>query len=268
MALFVSFEGGEGSGKSTQVERLGDALAGLGVPTLKLHEPGYTELGDHIRYLIKSKPWGGVTISSTAEIFLFAAARGELVSKVLSGKVKDPRLVIIADRYADSTVAYQGYGRRLPLEQVEAVNRLATGGLMPHKTFLLDCPPGRGLRRVDVQAHLFNDQDYRIEADSLDSWQLEEGRGSGNPLNPRNLDQDGARRFEDEPLSFHERVRAGYLEMAEREPERWEIVDALGSVDEVFGAIWGVIEGMDEFQRILSHAQDVPALLGSYDNGS
>lgn len=237
MALFVSFEGGEGSGKSTQVERLGDALAGLGVPTLKLHEPGYTELGDHIRYLIKSKPWGGVTISSTAEIFLFAAARGELVSKVLSGKVKDPRLVIIADRYADSTVAYQGYGRRLSLEQVEAVNRLATGGLMPHKTFLLDCPPGRGLRRVDVQAHLFN-----MEA---------AGRA----------DQDGARRFEDEPLSFHERVRAGYLEMAEREPERWEIVDALGSVDEVFGAIWDVIEGMDEFQRILSHAQDVPALL-------
>ena len=238
MALFVSFEGGEGSGKSTQVERLGDALAGLGVPTLKLHEPGYTELGDHIRYLIKSKPWGGVTISSTAEIFLFAAARGELVSKVLSGKVKDPRLVIIADRYADSTVAYQGYGRRLPLEQVEAVNRLATGGLMPHKTFLLDCPPGRGLRRVDVQAHLFN-----MEMT---------GRA----------DQDGARRFEDEPLRFHERVRAGYLEMAEREPERWEVVDALGSVDEVFGSIWGVIEGMDEFQRILSHAQDVPALLG------
>ena len=244
MALFISLEGGEGSGKSTQVERLGDALAELGVPTLKLHEPGYTELGDHIRYLIKSKPWGGVTISSTAEIFLFAASRGELVSKVLSSKVKDPRLVIIADRYADSTIAYQGYGRRLPLDQVEAVNRLATGGVMPHKTFLLDCPPGRGLRRVDVQAHLFN-----MEMT---------GR----------TDEDGARRFEDEPLSFHKRVRAGYLEMAEREPERWEIVDALGSPDEVFRSIWDVIEGMDEFQRILNRARDVPALLGSYDDGS
>ena len=154
MALFISLEGGEGSGKTTQVERLADALAELGVPTLKLHEPGYTELGDHIRYLIKSKPWGGVTISPTAELFLFAASRGEMVSKVLTGKIEDPRLVIIADRYADSTIAYQGYGRRLPLDQVAAVNRLATGGLMPHKTFLLDCPPGRGLKRVDVQAQL------------------------------------------------------------------------------------------------------------------
>ena len=97
MALFISLEGGEGSGKTTQVERLSDALANLGVPTLKIHEPGYTELGDHIRYLIKSKPWGGVTISPTAELFLFAASRGELVSKMLANKVKDPRLVIIAD---------------------------------------------------------------------------------------------------------------------------------------------------------------------------
>ena len=244
MALFISLEGGEGSGKTTQVERLSDALAQSGVPTLKIHEPGYTELGDHIRFLIKSKPWGGVTISPTAELFLFAASRGELVSKVLTRKVKDPRLVIIADRYADSTIAYQGYGRRLSLGQVEAVNQLATGGLMPQKTFLLDCPPGRSLQRVDVQAHLF----------AVDLT----GRA----------DQDGARRFEDEPLSFHERVRAGYRELADREPDRWEVIDALASPDEVFQSIWSVIQRMDEFQRILSHTQDVPALLSSYDHGS
>ena len=244
MALFISLEGGEGSGKTTQVERLSDALARLGVPTLTIHEPGYTELGDHIRYLIKSKPWGGVTISPTAELFLFAASRGELVSKMLASKVKDPRLVIIADRYADSTTAYQGYGRRLPLDQVKAVNQLATGGLMPQKTFLLDCPPGRGLQRVDVQAHLFD--------------MTSAGR----------TDEDGARRFEDEPLRFHERVRAGYRELADGEPERWEVVDALASPDEVFQSIWSVIQCMDEFQRILSHTQDVPALLGSYDDGS
>ena len=244
MALFISLEGGEGSGKTTQVERLSDSLAKLGVPTLKIHEPGYTELGDHIRYLIKSKPWGGVTISPIAELFLFAASRGELVSKLLAEKAKDPRLVIIADRYADSTIAYQGYGRRLPLGQVEAVNQLATGGLVPQKTFLLDCPPGRGLQRVDVQAHLF-DMDLTGRAD-----------------------QDGARRFEDEPLSFHERVRAGYLELADREPDRWEIIDALASPDEVFQSIWSAIQRMDEFQRILSHTQDVPVLLSSYDHGS
>lgn len=244
MALFISLEGGEGSGKSTQVERLSDALAKLRVPTLKLHEPGYTELGDHLRYLIKGKPWGGVTISPTAELFLFAASRGELVSKVLSRKMKDPRLVIIADRYADSTIAYQGYGRRLPLGQVGAINQLATGGLMPQKTFLLDCPPGRGLQRVDVQAHLF---DVGLT-----------GR----------VDEDGARRFEDEPISFHERVRTGYRELADREPDRWEIIDALASPDEVFQSIWSVIQGMDEFQCILSHIQDVPALLSAHDNGS
>lgn len=244
MALFISLEGGEGSGKSTQVDRLSDALAKLRVPTLKIHEPGYTELGDHLRYLIKGKPWGGVTISPTAELFLFAASRGELVSKVLSRKMKDPRLVIIADRYADSTIAYQGYGRRLPLGQVGAINQLATGGLMPQKTFLLDCPPGRGLQRVDVQAHLF---DVGLT-----------GR----------VDEDGARRFEDEPISFHERVRTGYRELADREPGRWEIIDALASPDEVFQSIWSVIQGMDEFQRILSHIQDVPALLSAHDNGS
>ena len=244
MALFISLEGGEGSGKTTQVERLSDALAKLGVPTLKIHEPGYTELGDHIRYLIKSKPWGGVTISPTAELFLFAASRGELVSKVLIERAKDPRLVIIADRYADSTIAYQGYGRRLPLDLVAAVNRLATGGVIPHKTFLLDCPPGRGLQRVEVQAHLFD--------------MTSTGR----------TDEDGARRFEDEPLSFHERVWAGYRELADREPDRWEIIDALASPDEVFQSIWSIIGRMDEFQRILSHTQDVPAILSSYDRGT
>ncbi|MCE2458947.1 MAG: dTMP kinase [Dehalococcoidia bacterium] len=241
--MFISLEGGEGSGKTTQVERLSDALAKLGVPALKIHEPGYTELGDHLRYLIKSKPWG-VTISPAAELFLFAASRGELVSKVLSRKMKDPRLVIIADRYADSTIAYQGYGRRLPLAQVVAVNQLATGGLMPIKTFLLDCPPGRGLQRVDVQAHLFD-----IELT---------GRA----------DQDGARRFEDEPLSFHDRVRTGYRALADREPDRWEVIDALASPDEVFQSIWSVIQRMDEFQSILNHIQDVPALLSAYDSAS
>ena len=243
MALFISLEGGEGSGKTTQVERLSDALAKLGIPALKIHEPGYTELGDHLRYLIKSKPWG-VTISPAAELFLFAASRGELVSKVLSRKMRDPRLVIIADRYADSTIAYQGYGRRLPLAQVVAVNQLATGGLMPQKTFLLDCPPKRGLQRVDVQAHLF-------EVDLM-------GRA----------DEDGARRFEDEPISFHDRVRTGYRELADSEPDRWEVIDALASPDEVFQSIWSVIQRMDEFQRILSTIQEVPALLSSSDSGA
>ncbi len=244
MALFISLEGGEGSGKTTQVERLTDSLTKLGISTLKIHEPGYTELGDHIRHLIKSRPWGGVTISPTAELFLFAASRAELVSKVLAEQAKNPHLVIVADRYADSTVAYQGYGRQMPVELVEAVNHLATGGLMPHKTFLLDCPPGQGLRRVEVQTHLFD--------------MTSAGR----------TDEDGSRRFEDEPLSFHERVHTGYLKLADREPERWEVIDALADPDEVFQRIWNVIARMDEFQRIMSQIRDAPVLFGSYGNGS
>ena len=244
MALFISLEGGEGSGKTTQVERLSDALGKLGVPTLTIHEPGYTELGDHIRHLIKSRPWGGVTISPGAELFLFAASRAELVSKVLTERAKNPHLVIIADRYADSTVAYQGYGRQMQVELIEAVNHLATGGFMPRKTFLLDCPPGRGLQRVDVQAHLFD--------------MTATGR----------TDDDGARRFEDEPLSFHERVRAGYLELATREPERWEVIDALANPDEVFQSIWSAIERMDEFQHIVRQIQDIPVLFGSHSHGA
>jgi dTMP kinase len=229
LALFISLEGGEGSGKTTQVERLSDALAKLGVSTLKIHEPGYTELGDHIRYLIKSKPWGGVTISPTAELFLFAASRGELVSKVLTRKVKDPRLVIIADRYADSTIAYQGYGRRLPLELVNATNRLATNRLMPHKTFLLDLTPEEGLSRAGSVQRKFSEADQG-------------GR----------LDEEGSRRFEEEPRNFHERVRRGYLALAKDEPDRWMIVDATQSEDSVFESIWGHLQELDEFRELLA----------------
>ena len=244
MALFISFEGGEGSGKTTQAERLSNALTRVGVSILEVHEPGHTELGDHIRQLIKGRPWGGVTVSPTAELFLFAASRAELVSKALTERARDPRLVIIADRYADSTTAYQGYGRRLPLDLVESVNRLATGGLMPHKTFLLDCPPKRGLERVEVQTRLF---DMNLA-----------GRA----------DQDGARRFEDEPLNFHERVRRGYLKLAKQEPDRWEIIDALADPDEVFQSIWNSLERMDEFERVLSQLQDAPDLFGLHAYGS
>ena len=156
MALFISFEGGEGSGKSTQAQRLVESLEQSGVPTMLFHEPGSTNLGFHIRDLIKGRPWGKETISPTAELFLFSASRAELVAKVLSKQVKTPGLVIVADRYVDSTTAYQGYGRKMDLDLVKAVNRLATGDLMPHKTFLLDCLPAEGLKRVgSLQAGLF-----------------------------------------------------------------------------------------------------------------
>ena len=215
MALFISFEGGEGSGKSTQAERLAQAVRQSGVATVLLHEPGSTNLGFHIRDLIKGRPWGSETISPIAELFLFAAARAELVSKVLSKQMDSDQLVIIADRYADSTTAYQGYGRRLPLDLVEATNRLATGGLMPDITFLLDLPPVAGLKRIGtLQTKLF---DMNATA---------------------RLGDETSRRFEEEPLAFHERVRRGYRALVAAEPDRWAVVDAMGTEGEVFASIW------------------------------
>ena len=234
MALFISLEGGEGAGKSTQAKRLVQALTELGIPTFLLHEPGSTNLGFHIRDLIKGRPWGSEPMSHGAELFLFAASRAELVSKVLSKQMDTDQLVIIADRYADSTTAYQGYGRKLPLDLVEATNRLATGGLMPHKTFLLDCPPDLGLARVgSVQTHLF---------DMHSIGRLDKGEGS--------------RRFEEEPLAFHERVRNGYHQLVRAEPDRWVVVDCARDEDSVFESIWDFLQQLSLFRDLVSIEND------------
>lgn len=235
MALFISFEGGEGSGKTTQVERLTQTLTATGIPTIQLHEPGSTNLGRHIRRLIKGNPLGRnsqgkkETISPTAELFLFAAARAELVSKVLQHQAQRDRLVILADRYADSTTAYQGYGRRLPLRLVEATNRLATGNVTPDLTFLIDVPPSEGLKRVGAgQAPLF---DFNED---------EQGR----------MDDESSRRFEEESMAFHERVQRGYHELVRAEPGRWVVVDGLMSSDAVFDAVWETVQSLDKFRAL------------------
>ena len=229
MALFISLEGGEGSGKSTQLDRLADAIDRSGVSILKIHEPGSTHLGLHIRSLIKGRPWKGEAISPEAELFLFAASRAQLVARLLAKQMETRRLVIIADRYADSTTAYQGYGRRLPIDIVNATNRLATNGLMPHKTFLLDLTPEEGLRRVG--------------SDKRELFEPDQGG---------RMDEEDSRRFEEEPRTFHERVRKGYLTLAKEEPDRWVIVDASQDEDSVFESIWGHIQGLDEFQEMLA----------------
>ena len=241
MSTFISFEGGEGCGKSTQAKRLADALADLGVPVFPFHEPGYTRLGLHIRELIKGKPFGSETISPGAELMLFAAARAELVSKILARRVDEDPLVIIADRYADSTTAYQGYGRRLPLDLVASVNALATQGIAPRKTILLDCPPEKGLERVgSPQTTLFD------------------MGGVGR------LDEEGSRRFEEEPLAFHRRVRAGYLALAKAEPARWAVIDAEGTEDDVFARVWAetlrVESVRSAIERARTSAAAAPAL--------
>lgn len=217
MSLFISFEGGEGTGKSTQTELLRQRLQQAGVPSLLVLEPGTTPLGDYLKAWLKREQ--RETTSPGAEALMFAAARAELVSKTIKPALANANTVVIADRYADSTTAYQGYGRGLRLTDVDAVNRLATQGIRPELTFLLDCSPEIGLGRVGSPHD--TERSHTSEA--------------GVPVR---IDPEGTRRFETESLEFHKRVRAGYLKISKRGPDRWCVIDATKSVGEIGDIVW------------------------------
>lgn len=195
--LFLSFEGCEGSGKTTQIRLLERRLHGSGVPVIVMREPGGTAEGEVIRDLLQSTHRGDGMAPET-ELFLFAAARAQLTRKAIRPALAEG-VVVMADRYLDSTTAYQGYGRRLDLRTVAAVNELATGGLRPDRTVLIDVDAGIGLRRS------------RGRQETL--FQLD--------------------RIEQEALSFHERVRRGYLEIARSAGARVRVVDGNGSPEQV-----------------------------------
>ena len=222
MSLFISFEGGEGSGKSTQAEALRRRLEQDGALFLGVREPGTTPLGRYLRDWLKREKPREEVLSDRAELFLFAAARAELVDKIIKPALEHRNMIVISDRYADSSVAYQAYGRGLDFDEVNTVNRLATGGLMPDLTFLLDCPPQRGLGRISTSQM------------SFDMISGTEG-GAGR------LDAEGFGRFEGEPLEFHEKVRDGYLELAKSEPERWLLIDAMLPVDQIADIVWAEV---------------------------
>jgi dTMP kinase len=181
---FITLEGIEGCGKSTQARLLAEAL---GPATVLTQEPGGTQIGRAIRALLLDRRHGGML--PMAELLLYYADRAQHVGERLRPALAQGRLVI-CDRYADSSIAYQGYGRGLPLDMVLAITQAATGGLKPDLTFLLDVPVEVGLSRVRQ-------------------------RGAGRD------------RLEAEEVAFHERVRDGYLALVEREPERWLRIDAL-----------------------------------------
>ena len=217
--MFISFEGIEGCGKSTQADMLVETMVAAGLQVLPVHEPGSTSLGQYLRRYLKEE---SVSPTREAELLLFCAARAELVANVLRPTL-DRGVHVVADRYADSTMAYQGYGRGLDLEIVRSVNDVATGGLLPDVTFLLDLPPSGGLARVQPQLSLFSMTD---ESES----------------EPVRQEEEGQRGFEIEPLEFHRRVRRGYLEMAEREQERWVVLDATRPRDELAAEIWQEVQ--------------------------
>ena len=224
MAWFISFEGGEGVGKTSQAEHLVLSLQKEGVPTHFLHEPGTTSLGIYLRRYLKREARRDETISHGAELFMFAAARAELVAKVINPILSQNRgAVVVADRFADSTLAYQGYGRKLSIAQVQVVNALATQGLVPNLTFLLDLPPEDGLKRVGALQSRFA---LETEADPTIS----------------RIDHEGTRRFEDESLDFHKRVRAGYLKLASGVPSRWRILDATQPFEVIAESVWSEVQ--------------------------
>jgi dTMP kinase len=214
MTLFVSLEGGDGSGKSTQADLLRKRFEEAGVDCLFVREPGSTPLGTYLREWLKRERSGDDDMSPVAELFLFEAARAELVQKVIRPALDDGN-VVVTDRYIDSSVAYQGYGRGLSVDMIRQVNEAATGGLVPGLTFLLDCLPEQALARTGV-----------VKATNEAS----------------RLDAPGTRRFEQESLEFHRRVRDGYRQIAEREPDRWHIIDATQTPEEISAVIWTTIQ--------------------------
>lgn len=195
VGLFIVFEGGEGSGKSTQVDRLARRLATRAGEFIATYEPGGTDIGEEVRSVLVRPRTS--TVAPASELLLFAAARAQLTRQVLLPALQRGATVV-CDRYAASSMAYQGYGRGLELETVKAVNEVATLGLAPDIVFLLDVPPGQALQR-------------------------------------KNKPPD---RFELEDHGFHERVREGYLALAAEHPERWVVLDGLQSVDDTAAVIW------------------------------
>ena len=193
--LLITFEGGDGAGKSTQARRLRSRLARAGHAVRLLAEPGGTVLGQRLRRLLK---FSRQEITPQAELLLFLASRAQLTQEVILPALAQGA-VVICDRYADSTAAYQGYGRGLDLEEVHRLNAGATQGLRPDLTVLLDVPPEEALQRRAPATH------DRME------------RGAAE---------------------FHDRVRQGYRDLARNEPSRWLVVDARLPRAEVARRVW------------------------------
>jgi dTMP kinase len=192
---FIALEGGEGSGKSTQARRLAERL---GSRALLTFEPGDSALGVQVRRLLLDSP--DLDITDRAEALLMAADRAQHVAEVVQPALARGQ-VVVTDRFAGSSIAYQGYGRQLPAAEVEQLSRWATDGLWPDLVILLEVAPSHAAGRLDRAK------------DRLES--------AGDP--------------------FHARVHDGYLEQAMADPDRWAIVDGTGSEDDVAAAIWEVV---------------------------
>ena len=204
--VFITFEGPEGGGKTTQIRRLAGKLAEAGLDVLAAREPGGTKLGEAVRGLLQHDA-AGESPCERAEPLLFCASRAQLVARRIAPALARGAWVL-CDRFTDSTVAYQGYGRGLPVEILKALNAFATAGCVPDLTIVLDVPTEVGMERM----------------------------ASRNAATA-----EGPDRFEREAVEFHARMRRGYLAIAREEPGRCVVVDASAGPDAVFKGIWGIV---------------------------
>jgi dTMP kinase len=206
--LFVSFEGGEACGKSTQVARLIRKLESLEHQVLSIREPGSTQAGEAIRNLLLHSDQG-ISLTPAAELLLFGASRAQLVEEVIRPGLNAGK-IIVADRFTDSTTVYQGIARGLDLKFIRELEEFVCAGLRPAITLLLD-----------------------LDLETIRNRRLRRVR----PVN-------GPDRIEELPLEFHRKVREGYLQLAREFPERIKVIDAARSLDEVEAAIWKEINAI------------------------
>ena len=219
---FITFEGGDGSGKSTQIQSVRDWFESRGHEVSVTREPGGTELGTEIRRLVQNGP---EDVDARTEALLYAADRAYHVATVIAPAL-ERGAVVLGDRYIDSSLAYQGAARSLGVDEIASLSAWATRGLYPSLTFLLDLPPEVGARRR-------TDAPDRMERESMD---------------------------------FHERVRHEYLRLADAEPDRIVVIDAVGTVDEVFSEIRGVlVERFEGGSVTIDEADDAPVSAPAQD---
>ena len=208
---FITFEGPEGSGKSTQIRLLAAHLHACGVQTLLTREPGGTSTGEAIRHLLQHES-SDADMDHRTEVLLFCASRAQIVAQVIRPALEQGTWVL-CDRFTDSTLAYQGYGRGFELEALRSLNHFATGGLTPDLTLLLDIPVEESFRRI------------RARTAEID-------------------------RIERAAQTFHERLRLGYLQLAAAEPERFRLIQSAGSVEQTSSEVWKMVEWTFRIQQV------------------
>ena len=215
MSLFITFEGVEGSGKTTQIKRLKRYLKQKGIPYFTTREPGGTPIGEKVRRILLNRAHGEMIALS--ELFLYEAARAQHVIQVIRPLLKK-KGVILCDRFSDASIAYQGYGRKMDPRLVDLLNQIASKRVRPDLTFLLDCPSDMGLRRA-------------VRRDRQKRSNLQD-------------------RFEREKIQFHRRVRKGYLSLAKEEPHRIRVIDTREGEQKVFEKIRNTVDALMASKRL------------------